>query len=65
MKEMEAIEMLRQAIIGERKEKLPKNSVQESRSAKVTEQAHGRQTEEADEPRVEQAECTVITARPK
>ena len=65
MKEMEAIEMLRQVMMGERKEKLPKNSVQESRSAQIEEQAPGRQTEEADKPRVEQMERTPVTARLK
>ena len=57
--------MLRQVMMGERKEKLPKNSVQESRSAQIIEHARGHQTEAADEPRVEQAERTATTARPK
>jgi hypothetical protein len=48
MKEMEAIEMLRQVMMGERKYKLSKNSVQESRSAQIIEHARGRQVEDAN-----------------
>ena len=44
IKEMEVIEMLRQVMMIEHKEKLPKNSVQESRSAQVTEPARGYQS---------------------
>ena len=65
MKEMEAIEMLRQVMMGERKDKPPKNSVQESRSAQIIEHARGRQVEDANAPQVEQAERATITARPK
>ena len=66
MKEMEAIDMLRQVMMGERKEKLPQNSVQERRSVQIEEQARGRQVEEADQPRIEnQTESTLVTTRPK
>ena len=51
--------------MGEHKEKLPKNSVQERR-IQIEEQARGRQAEEAEQPRIEnQAEITPVAARPK
>ena len=65
MKEMEAIEMLRQVMMGERKEKLPKNSVQESRSAQIIEHERGRQSATTATPLVEHPERTATTARPE
>ena len=65
MKEMEAIEMLRQVMMGERKDKLPKNSVQESKSARRFEHTRGRQAEDAHEAQIEQTERATITARPR
>ena len=64
MKEMGAIDMLRQVMLGERKEKLPKNRAQERRSSQIEEQARSRQASEAEQPRVEQAELRPVTARP-
>ena len=60
VKEMETIELLRQIMMGERKEKLSKNSFQESRSSQIEEQARVLQTEEAEKPRIEQAEHTPL-----
>ena len=66
MKEVEAIETLWQVMMGEQKEKLPKNSVQEHRSVQDKEQARGRQVKEAVQPHIQnQTESTLAAARPK
>ena len=66
MKEMEAIEMLSQVMMGERKENLPRNSVQEHRSVQNKEQARGWQVKEAEQPsRNKQATSTPTTSNPK
>ena len=50
MKEMEAIDMLRKVMMGERKQELPQNSVQKYNTLQREEQTRGRQSETSSQP---------------